>query len=371
MSNLRDKYVQMAESKDKSTIDSSNFLLPDMGEMVQEDLMQEIYQQYINGDVNSAEYKEKEVLDAAYYTEEPFSTVPGHYPEKGAFVLKVKDWKKKSAAWKINKYDGDTIDFELNNIDDGDEAIVLTKNSTLTYKNFKEYFKKMGGGSSIQIRFLGVDTAEIPHYEIQPVKKNSDRVIEVTYKKMLEMINNNIAIIYENCPYDRESLNFIERKDDDKVKLLLTSDKSSSKKTYTEIITRLNGKSLYKDLSNKNKINEDYDYHVVLAKEESVSNKIEDGYKAQAVLRKIIDSPLTTEMMLVINANGIAADRQVTDNIKTFNSIYYLDDVAEYMLDEWDTYYKDLAETNYSYIPYGMDNYKRSLGVIYAKYNGK
>ena len=98
MSDLRDKYVQMAESKDKSIIDSSNFLLPDMGEMVQEDLMQEIYQQYINGDVNSAEYKEKEVLDAAYYTEEPFSTVPGHYPEKGAFVLKVKDWKKKSVA---------------------------------------------------------------------------------------------------------------------------------------------------------------------------------------------------------------------------------------------------------------------------------
>ena len=371
MSDLRDKYVQMAESKDKSTIDSSNFLLPDMGEMVQEDLMQEIYQQYINGDVNSAEYKEKEVLDAAYYTEEPFSTVPGHYPEKGAFVLKVKDWKKKSVAWKINKYDGDTIDFELKNIDDGDEAVVLTKNSTLTYKNFKEYFKKMGGGSSIQIRFLGIDAAEIPHYEIQPVKKNSDRVIEVTYKKMLEMINSNVTVIYEKCPYDRESLTFIERKDDDKVKLLLTSDESSSKKTYAEIITRLNGKSLYESLSDQNKIDKNYNYHVILAKEESESNKIEDGYKAQAVLRKIIDSPLTTEMMLVINANGIAADRQVTNNVKTFNSIYYLDDVAEYMLDEWDTYYKDLAETNYSYIPYGMDNYKRSLGVIYAKYNGK
>lgn len=78
-----------------------------------------------------------------------------------------------------------------------------------------------------------------------------------------------------------------------------------------------------------------------------------------------------SEIILVLNANGIKADR-VNDSVttKSFNSVYYLDDVVKYMIKEWDMYYGDLPITNYSYIPYGMDNYKRSLGVVYVKYQG-
>lgn len=368
---LKDKYIQMASNRDDfNHISNSNFILPDMGEMVQEDLMTEIYQQYKDGNTD-AEYKEKEALDKHFYTEEPFTTVPGHYSQEGAFVLRVKNKHHKKISWDLNKYDGDTIDFRLEDIDDGGETIVMSKheNQALTYKNFKEYFRKMGGGDSIQIRFIGIDTAEIPHYEIQPVPKNSNAVKTMTYKEMLNMKSHNDTILYEKHPYDVHSRELLPpRKDEDKVKLLLVS-KENGKKSYTEIIERMDAKKLLQDSNPGFVFKEDHDYYVVIGQDESESNKISDGYEAQIQLRKVIEE--SSEIMLVLNANGIAADRNPIMTGKTFNSFYYFPDIVRYLVDQWDAYYGNLALTNYNYIPYGMDNYKRSLGVIYAKYKGE
>ena len=370
MSSIKDKYIQMAENRsDFDYIDNSNFITPDMNEMIQEDLMAEIYEQYVDGNTDG-EYKDKAILDANFYTEQPFTTSPGHYPQEGAFVLKVdrSNITISETSFELNKFDGDTYSFSLKAIDDGGQPVILSKHGSesLSYKNFKEYFKKMGGGSSIQVRFLGIDAAEIPHYEVQPVLKKTDRIKSTTYKEMLEMRNHNTTILYEKHPYIDGKV--VERKAEDKVELLLVSNEKG-KKQYVEIITRMNGQELY--ANGGGSINSEYNYYVVIAtQDESTSNKIQDGYKAQAAVKKLLKE--SSEIVLVLNANGITADRSInTTTGKTFNSIYYFDDIVKYLVDEWDAYYGDLALTNYSYIPYGMDNYKRSLGVIYVKHNGE
>lgn len=114
-----------------------------------------------------------------------------------------------------------------------------------------------------------------------------------------------------------------------------------------------------------------YKYFIVMGqKDESTSNTIKDAYKAQEAARKVLEK--SEEIVLVLNANGIKTSKTNSDNDdRTFNSIYYLKDTVDFMIKEWDMYYGDLPITNYNYIPYGMDNYKRSLGVVYVKYEGK
>lgn len=373
---LKDKYIAMAENRDDfNHINNKHFMLPTMGEMIQEDLMSEILEDYVSGDFEQGyKVEEKEKLDASFFKETPFTLTPGYYSKEGAFVLKVTNpsqekWRTDETPWKLNKYDGDTLDFQLNNIDDGNESFTLFRESAgnLKYKNFKDFFKKMGGGESIQIRFVGIDAAEIPHYEIQPVSdKNKKAIITTTYKDMIKLQDKGAIVLYERCPYYDNKV--YTRNDNDEVKLLYLGIENG-KETYTEIISRFNGLTLYTQMGGKAK--SDHKYYVVIAKEESESNKIADGYAAQAAVKKLVQE--ASEIMLVLNANGITANKNssISTSTKTFNSIYYFPEVAKYMMEQWNTYYGDLPVTNYNYIPVGMDNYKRSLGVIYVKHNGE
>lgn len=375
---LLEKYKQLAENRE-DYIDPSNFVLPDINEMVAEDLMSEIYQQYEDGDIDK-DYESKEIINKAFYYEEPYTTAPGYYAEDGVFLLRVNKWKKGSDynyLYALNKWDGDTVDFNISDLDCGNDPIIMSKHNdtSLTYANFEEYYRKMNGSDNVQIRFVGIDAMEIPHFEVQPIRKDAKdkRVIEITYKEMLNMKNKKHNIIYEKCPYIKSQATVHQYKDDEKMKLLLISDENGIK-TYSQIIDRFNGEALYiqsvkASTGKEPTISKDYDYYVIIGQEESEPNKIEDGYKAQALVRKMMDN--ASEIMLMLDANSLSVDRQITTYSKTFNSVYYLDDIIKYMKDQWDVYYKDLKQTTYSYLPYGMDTYKRSLGVIYVEYEGE
>lgn len=180
----KEKYISMANNRtDFNTISPDKFLLPTLDEMMQEDLMMEINEQFVNGDTEG-DYTEQDVLDAAFYKEAPFSTAPGHYSEEGAFVLQVKTPHKiPDSSWELNKFDGDTWSFSLEEINDGNQSIMFTDGpNSVKYRNFKDFFKKMGGGSAIQIRALGIDAMEIPHYEVQvcPNDLYKERIKKVT-----------------------------------------------------------------------------------------------------------------------------------------------------------------------------------------------
>lgn len=395
-----DKYIKMAENRDDfNYIDGKKFLLPDMAEMIQEDLMTEILDQFgkdnkVDKDNSSTDKKdnkennskaEKDKLDSAFYVETPFSLTPGYFPEKGAFVLKIQDlnkerFRKDEVAWDLNVYDGDTLDFSANNVDDGNQSFSLFSYSgNLKYKNWKDFYKKINGSEKMQIRFLGMDAAEVPHYSIQPVKKEEvkDAIKEMTYSEMLSLRNHKATLIYEKCPYYDGKVH--ERKENEKV-TVMDLGVVNGEEGYSEVITRFKDvRSMYKQTVEANgkqesdpfyKNADQYEFYVILSKEEAQSNLIEDAYKAQSAVKKVAQN--ASEIILVINANGITPKKvsSFTSN-KTFNNIYYAPDVAEFILSKWDQYYKDLPITNYGYTPVGLDTYQRCLGVIYAKYEGR
>ena len=87
MSEILKKYKHMANTRsDYNTINNINFMLPTMGEMVEEDLMSDLLEQFVNNDSNN-DFKDQDRLDAAYYVEQPFSIQPGYHPVEAAFVL--------------------------------------------------------------------------------------------------------------------------------------------------------------------------------------------------------------------------------------------------------------------------------------------
>ena len=63
----KEKYISMANNRsDFNTVNPKKFLTPDMDEMMQEDLMSEIYQQYVDKNTDG-EYSDKEILDSYFY----------------------------------------------------------------------------------------------------------------------------------------------------------------------------------------------------------------------------------------------------------------------------------------------------------------
>lgn len=83
------KYKDMANLRDDfNTIDVNNFMLPTIGEMVQEDLMAEILQNFMEDE--NIEDIEQGILDESFYTETPFTTSLGYHPQESVFVLNAR-----------------------------------------------------------------------------------------------------------------------------------------------------------------------------------------------------------------------------------------------------------------------------------------
>lgn len=352
------KYKDMANTRgDFNNINMRNFMLPTMGEMIEEDLMNDLLKQFVDEDVNN-DFVNQDHLDAAYYVEQPFSTTPGYHDVEAAFVLKTKNLANaaKEITWEYNHYDGDTTGFLIADIDDGDDS--FTFNDGKSYRSFKDYYKKMGGSSTLTIRHVGIDAPEVPHFAIQAVPKDNEKflIIDTTYKGMKELIDKGSKVYYLKYPVNDNKTEVIPRKNEDKVKLLKT--KNNGKYVYYELLEKVDRKEI-------EGANENYDYYKILGKEdESELNTIIDGYKAQQCVKDMIAS--SSEILLVVDANQLSVER-MSKGSKTFNSIYYMTDAIDYLLEEWKKSYRDIPSTNYSYSPYGMDAYTRSMGVVYVK----
>lgn len=353
---LLNKYRDMAKIRDDyNTINNNNFLLPTMGEMVQEDLMNEILEQYISSDGTIDE--NATYLDAAYYTEQPFSTQLGYHPEEAAFVLKARYLAdaNNNRTWNLNKYDGDTTAYLLNDISDGN--MPFTFNDGKTYKSFKDYYKKMNGSKKLTLRHVGMDAPEIPHLEIQPVLKTQEKtkIVTMTYEKLKSLILKNKNVCYLKHPVNDNKTEVKVRKDDEEVKLLKII--SEGKEYYKEILR----KATDEEVPEANGL---YNYYVTVNVDDSESNTILDGYKAQEIIKEKLLS--ASEILLVVDANQLSVSKNTSTN-KSFNSLYYLPDAIDYLLEEWSKTYNDIPATNYTYNPYGSDAYGRSLGAVYIK----
>ena len=70
----------------------------------------------------------------------------------------------------------------------------------------------------------------------------------------------------------------------------------------------------------------------MISTEESTRNTILDGYKAQSIVKNKLAK--ASDIILVLNAQGISIDRSVTTTGRTFNSLYYTDDIVRFLIDE-------------------------------------
>ena len=350
-----EKYKDMAKIRDDfNTINPANFMLPTLGEMVQEDLMSEILQNYL--DKENIDDLEKGILDESFYTESPFSTSLGYHPDKGVFVLNARALLEERDCWLLNEMDGDTTKFSLDDIDDGNQPFTFTNRQK--YDSFKDYFKKMFGGNKLTLRHVGLNCPELPHFAVQAVPKhNKDwQVQEMTFKELKDIAKKNKKVSYLKHPTNSEGTKIIERKDSDKVKVLKCLDNK--------------GRTIYKEIRDDRKskpatTNSNYDYHTIVFEDDSTAQGILDAYKCQKIVKETLGS--ATDILLIINANGLSLNKKVPTTNMTFNSLYYLDDTIDFMLSEWKKSFGDIPQTNYGYYPYGSDIYGRALGAIYIK----
>ena len=176
-------------------VNENRFILPEMGEYYDEDLIKE-YASSIN------QSQPKTVL---YYMEDPFTTSLGYHADQGAFVLKAKPVIKSTDSTthctgqrqeELNKMDADTISFYLEDgLNDGGNAFTINNK---TYKSFKDYAYQKMDTSSFQnkifkIRTIGINAPEVVHYSSGPLKVNdiTTRFKELTYSQMQQ--ENNIV----------------------------------------------------------------------------------------------------------------------------------------------------------------------------------
>ncbi|MEG1494755.1 MAG: hypothetical protein RR406_00425 [Bacilli bacterium] len=178
----------------------------------------------------------------------------------------------------------------------------------------------------------------------------------MTFKEVKALAKKNKKVSYLKHSVNKDKTKVLERPDDEVLTMLKVKDDKG----------RIIYKEIRKDLPNKIKNpNSEYEYHTVVFEDDSTAQGIIDGYNCQDIVRETLSS--ASDILLVLNANGLNSGKKSPTTNMTFNSLYYLDDTVDFMLQEWCKSYKDVHQTNYSYLPYGTDTYGRSLGAIYVR----
>ena len=116
---LSDKYKGMVQTRSKYGEDDIDITkgLPNLQEMFTDDLAYEFYKDLIGGEATPS--ADKEVLDAVFYSQDPPSTLG--YSKDNTFTLDYTGKISKSdlsKALALNKFDGDTFSFNLDQFND-------------------------------------------------------------------------------------------------------------------------------------------------------------------------------------------------------------------------------------------------------------
>ena len=331
---------------DFDCIDGNYFLLPTMEEMFGDDLLEERF-------IDMSEIEGNDAKDAAFYAKGPFSTELGYHADKNAFVLKVNALALQDYMFELNQIDGDTVQFSIDNIDDGGKGFKIGNNS---YSGFSDYCKKNNLGSTLEIRSAFINTPEIPHYEVQAIPKGTNAIKEMTFgeaKKLMDKTNVG-GVTFQKFTKTGKS-----RKDSEKLSLYETT--SNGKKYYNEIIKK-SAPSGSVTTRNPN-----YNYYTILAVDGTEKNLLSGGYKAQSIVKnQLKNGTKDKDIYVVLDASLITANK-TTGNDYSFNNWWYSKDAVAGLIKDWKTSMNDISFSNLDYSPYGTDKYGRFLGTIYLK----
>lgn len=356
---MKNNYEDMAEDvyegmkilrDDFDCIDGKYFLLPTMEEMFGDDLLEERFRKL-------DETGKSDAKDAAYAAKGPFSTELGYHNDKGAFVLKLNALVLQEYMFALNRIDGDTIEFNIDYIDDGGKG--FTKDN-VRYNGFKDYCKKNNLGNTLIIRNAFINTPEIPHFEVQPILKGSKSVKTMTLSELKKLKDNPSTGDVTYLKYDTNKKSSVKERNGNK-KVKVYEQKIDGKYYYREII---NDKAPSGAVQNKNS---NYDYVTVVAVDESEKKNLLGGYKAQSMVKKYLQKGTSNnDIYLVVDSRNLVA-KPTSGSDYSFNNWWYSKDAIKGLVKDWKTSMNDIPFSNLDYSPYGVDKYGRFIGTVYLK----
>lgn len=346
------KYKEMADfRRDYEDVDIRD-CIPTLDEMVKDDLMYDILEKAVNGET------EKDVTDAAFYTDGPPTHTLGYHSDKNVFILKIPSIDISQRALELNEIDGDTFRVPINSIVEGKDG--FTMNNGEEYDSFKDYCIKKNlidpdansDNQKLQVRLIGINCPEIPHYSIQPMK-DSD-IVSMTIKEAKKK-----GAKMEKYKYNGTSA--LDRPESDDTKIdFYRIKKSNGQYGYHEII-----KDAGNLINSSDKVS-GYKYKKIVVSDDSTKDSLVGGYKARDNLVEMLRKG---NVYVMLDANGIKANKTSSKYKLYYNHWWNAADTIGDMIDQWQNHSPETALTKLSYSPYGTDGYGRFIGSAYVYQN--
>lgn len=370
LNDIAEKWEQMKKSKVESNpIDISNFI-PNLDDMIKEDCVIDVLKD-IAKDIKKVTNAntEDDYKDVNFYASEPFTTTPGYYEDKRAMVLRVKDVIKDNSEWELNTTDGDTYSFKLSDLDIG-EGFTFNGNE---YVDFTEYVTKMNliedekeKRDKITLRTVGIDTAEIPHFDIALISNPSLEIEHFTLEEVSKLeTRKNTVFAYLPYNINKNGKNFenwsvTER--DKSVKIPFYKVAKDGTTTYFEIREEMEASKYM----TKEDMNGNIAKVIVGSEKPWGSETVIDGFRAQQRVKEIICSEnKISDMILILDASTVTPTK-LSSNYTPYSSLWYLPDTIKYIIDTWGRNTK-IPLQRLTYSPFGTDKYGRFLGTLFVK----
>ena len=381
------KYRDIAKTQSGFDI-TEGFDTPTMGEMIEEDLAYDAMMKILEDLDDSSD-----PTLAAFYVDPPYSETLGYHDDVGAFVLDAKvrkiTYNGIDVSWIWNKYDGDTINFYLKDLKGGDSTFVIAGRE---YQNIQEYFwntykdsldsgissspTQNSNDLSFGIRYVGIDSAEVPHLEPMAVcsANENSQIIE---KKIKDIKGKPKDYVYLKYPVEKVNGEYklAPRSDNDTVKMIYVDG------VYKEILP-VNAKTLEplpfstKDpnyiIPNITEANvvykKDTKTYLIVSVDESQSATVLDAYKAKDNNKKALEKA-NYNVRLVLDANSMTLSEigALSGDTLYYGSLFYTKDVLSHMYKQYKKSTTDLRIQGLAYSLFGADTYGRMLGAVYTQ----
>ena len=319
--------------------------LPNLEEMFSDDLAYDFFK----GLVGSAE--DKEIQNAAFYCEAPNSFTPGYHSDN-TFILECNpnalvDLTKEMH---LNAVDGDTYHFNFSDLSSTGE---FTMHDGKSYKSFQDYCEKNDlKSSTLQVRCIGIDCPELPHYNGLPMKES--QIKKMTIKEAKEKGN---GAVYRKYNYNNGTVT--ERNLNTECSWYYDEEN----KKYFEIVEF--DKWEYYDSSSALINKTDYQCNIIVSSDDSDINTLAEGYRARTVAYSVLKN--SDRIILKLDANSSRAQKTTGKYKLYYNHWWNADKAVSAMIDQWNNAMTDNAQiTRLTYCPFGTDGYGRFVGEVYC-----
>lgn len=344
-------------------LEDEDFSLPTDIDFASENFSVDLYNKLNNGE-----------LDFPLYLETPFSTKPGYYEDERVFIATAVPYVKAAVKThlgssntialnvaesheQLNSDDGDTVYFMNETLYSGESAFTLGDRS---YENLDEFLNiQSNKNGKFGVRFLGINTPEIPHYTSTPMIPED--IHEFKYGEIKSKSN----FVFSKFKIVGDSI--LDRTDDETMSFFYDSENS----TYYEIVEKHFAPG-YLDLDEEKKKNLESlggTIGKIVYTDESVKTTVKKGLEAAATVREMIGK--AEEICLMLDQQSL--NRQSNYYESPYNNDYYSYNFS-HALTPWNTiknyWNRFFSDARYKYMGFnawGQDNNKRMLGTIYLK----